>query len=45
MTKKEWCAYAFSKGLANAIKLKILVASGEITAEEYKEITSVEYVA
>lgn len=45
MTDFEWCQYAYTKGWANADSLKVWVASGKITPDEYKTITGIDYVA
>lgn len=44
MTNTEWCAYAYTKGWTDSIKLKIWVSSNKISEEDYKNITGEDYV-
>lgn len=41
----NFCKINFDLNIATTDSLKIYVAKGKITAEQYKEITSVDYVA
>jgi hypothetical protein len=45
MTNFEWCQYAYKKGWATAVTLKSWVSAKKITADEFKEITSQDYIA
>jgi len=48
MTNEQWfkfCQSYFSYGIANADNLKTFVAHNKITADQYKQITNVDYVA
>ena len=39
MSNYEWCKLAFSKGWATVDQLKVWVAAGRLTAEEFTDIT------
>lgn len=41
----EFCKDYFEWGIANKDNLKIYIAKNKITAEQYKEITGIDYVA
>ncbi|WP_297422074.1 XkdX family protein [Clostridium sp.] len=41
----NFCKTNFNLGIATLDNLKIYVAKGKITAEQYKEITRADYVA
>ncbi|OOM80952.1 XkdX family protein [Clostridium sp. BL-8] len=41
----DFCKDYFDFGIANADSLKIYVAKNKITADQYKQITGVDYVA
>ncbi|AZV57911.1 XkdX family protein [Clostridium sp. AWRP] len=40
-----FCKYYYDLGIANKDNLKIYIARGKITAEEYKQITGMDYEA
>lgn len=41
----EFCKEYFDWGIANKDNLKIYVVKGKISAEQYKTITGIDYVA
>lgn len=45
MNNFTWCQIAYNNKWATKEQLKIWVASGAITAEQYKTITAVDYIS